>query len=82
VQYLDKHRKQSDGSYRDFNNWKKGIPQETYHSSGGRHFFDTWLLTEGYITEDNHGPVDLEDAICAQLFNLMGRLHEMLKTKE
>ena len=42
---------------------------------------DTWLLTEGYATEDNHGPVELEDAICAQLFNLMGRLHEMLKVK-
>ena len=81
VQYLDKHRLQPDGSYRDFDNWKKGIPQETYHSSGGRHFLDTWLLTEGYPTEDNHGPVELEDAICAQLFNLMGRLHEILKTK-
>ena len=81
VQYLDKHRLQPDGSYRDFDNWKKGIPQETYHSSGGRHFFDTWLLTEGYPTEDNHGPVELEDAICAQLFNLMGRLHEILRAK-
>jgi hypothetical protein len=78
VQYLDKHRKQSDGSYRDFDNWKQGIPQEAYISGGGRHFLDTWLLTEGYATEDNHGPVEIEDAICAQLFNLMGRLHEML----
>ena len=82
VQYLDKHRLQSDGSYRDFDNWKKGIPQETYHSSGGRHFFDAWLLTEGYTTEDNHGPVELQDALCAQLFNIMGRLHEVLKVKE
>jgi len=81
VQYLDKHRKQSDGSYRDFDNWKKGIPQETYHSSNGRHFFDAWLLTEGYTTEDNHGSVDLEDALCAQLFNIQGRLHEVLKAK-
>lgn len=79
VQYLDKHRKQSDGSYRDFDNWKKGIPVEAYISGNGRHFMDTWLLTEGYATEDNHGPVEIEDAICAQLFNLMGRLHEILK---
>ena len=82
AQYLDKNRLQSDGSYRDFDNWKNGIPQEVYHSGGGRHFMDTWLLTEGYATEDNHGPVEIEDAICAQLFNLMGRLHEMLKVKE
>ena len=81
VQYLDKHRKQSDGSYRDFDNWKKGIPEEAYISGSGRHFIDTWLLTEGYATEDNHGPVEIEDAICAQLFNLMGRLHEMLGKK-
>ena len=79
VQYLDKHRLQPDGSHRDFDNWKKGIPQETYRSSQGRHFFDDWLLSEGYEAEDNHGPVELEDAICAQLFNLMGRLHEILK---
>jgi len=81
VQYLDKHRLQPDGSYRDFDNWKKGIPQETYHSSGGRHFFDTWLLTEGYTAEDNHGPVEIEDVLCAQLFNIMGRLYERLKNK-
>ncbi len=81
VQYLDKHRLQADGSYRDFDNWKKGIPEAAYISGNGRHFMDTWLLTEGYATEDNHGPVELEDAICAQLFNLMGRLHEILGKK-
>ena len=82
VQYLDKHRLQPDGSLRDFDNWKQGIPQEIYHSSGGRHFFDTWLLSEGYETEDNHGPVtDIEDTLCAEIFNKMGRLHEILKAK-
>lgn len=82
VQYLDKHRLLPDGSYREFDNWKQGIPQDVYHSSNGRHFFDAWLLTEGYTTEDNHGPVTLEDALCAELFNIMGRLHEILKPKE
>mgnify|MGYP001561849375 CR=1 FL=1 len=81
VQYLDKHRLQPDGTYRDFNNWKQGMPQDVYHSSNGRHFMDAWLLTEGYATEDNHGPVELEDVLCAQLFNIMGRLHEVLKNK-
>jgi hypothetical protein len=81
VEYLDKHRLQPDGSYRDFDNWKRGIPQDVYHSSGGRHFLDTWLITEGYLAEDNHGPVELEDVICAQLFNLQGRLHEILKAR-
>ena len=81
VQYLDKHRVQSDGNMRDFDNWKKGIPLETYHSSKGRHFMATWLLAEGYEVSDNHGPVDEEDALCGELFNTMGRLHEILKVK-
>ena len=81
VQYLDKHRVQSDGNMRDFDNWKKGIPLETYHSSKGRHFMATWLLAEGYEVSDNHGPVDEEDALCGELFNVMGRLHEILKAK-
>jgi len=43
---------------------------------------DTWLLTEGYSTEDNHGSVeDVEEVLCAQLFNIMGRLHEILKER-
>lgn len=81
VQYLDKHRLQPDGSMRDFDNWKKGIPLKTYHSSKGRHFFAAWLLEEGYEVSDNHGPVNEEDALCGELFNTIGRLHEILKAK-
>lgn len=81
MQYLDKHRLQSNGNMRDFDNWKKGIPQETYHSSGGRHFMAAWLIEEGYAVSDNHGPIDEENALCGLLFNTMGRLHEILKVK-
>lgn len=81
VQYLDKHRLQPDGSMRDFDNWKQGIPREVYHSSKGRHFFADWLLEEGYAVSDNHGVVDEEDALCGELFNTMGKLREILKAK-
>jgi len=81
VQYLDKHRLQSNGSMRDFDNWKKGIPREIYHSSKGRHFFADWLLEEGYKVSDNHGPVDEEEALCGELFNTMGKLREILRAK-
>ena len=81
VQYLNKHRLQSDGSYRDFDNWKQGIPQDTYLSSLGRHFIDTWLLSEGHSAEDNHGPIEEEDTLCAIMFNAMGKLHEVLKAE-
>ena len=81
VQYLDGHRKQPDGSMRDFDNWKKGIPEDTYLDGLGRHFIAAWLLAQGYSAEDNHGPVTLENTLCAILFGASGWLHEILKKK-
>jgi len=82
VQYLDKHRKLPDGSFRAFDNWKKGISPDVYLSSFGRHAIDVWLLEHGYYTEDNHGPVNVEDALCAVMFNTMGLLYEKLKCEQ
>lgn len=81
LQYLDKHRLQPDGNMRDFDNWKNGIPQKIYHSSKARHFMAAWLLEEGYEVSDNHGPVNEEDALCGELFNAMGKLHEIIKAR-
>ncbi len=81
VQYLDVHRKQSDGSMREFDNWKQGIPKEAYLDGSGRHFVAMWLLEHGFPASDNHGPVTLEDSLCGIIFNAMGRLHELLKEK-
>jgi len=82
LQYLDKHRLQADGQKRAFDNWKLGIDQDTYLDSLGRHFWDVWLLCHGYPSEDNHGPVELEDVLCAVMFNSMGMLHELIKEKK
>jgi len=79
LQYLNLHRKQPDGSMREFDNWKKGIEKDVYLDSLGRHFVDVWLLHNGYPAEDNHGPVDIESVLCAIMFNSMGMLHEILK---
>jgi hypothetical protein len=81
VQYLGKHRLQSDGKLRDWDNWKKGIPVDTYCDSLLRHTHDVWKLTQGGTAHDNHGEVDVEDALCAVLFNAMGCLYEILKRK-
>ena len=67
---------------RDFDNWKKGIDIEAYFDGLGRHFVAVWLLEQGFDTEDNHGPVTLEDSLCAVIFNSMGWLFELLKEKE
>ena len=80
-QYLHKHRKQSDGQLRDSDNWQKGMPLSTYMKSMWRHFVDVWTShreeTESLITRN-----ELEDALCAVMFNAMGYLHELLKGKE
>jgi len=75
-EYMNKHRKQSDGTLRDSDNWQKGIPQTAYIKSAWRHFHDWWMEHRGYSSREG-----LEDALCALLFNVMGYLHEHLKIK-
>jgi len=75
-QYMNKHRKQSDGNLRDSDNWQKGIPQDAYIKSAWRHFMDWWKEHRGYGSREG-----LEDALCALLFNVQGYLHEHLKRK-
>jgi len=76
-EYMNKNRVQADGKVRDSDNWQKGIPMDAYMKSGWRHFFDWWLHHRGHgdpMTEEE----DMEEAVCALLFNAMGYLHEHL----
>ncbi len=77
--YMDKNRIQSDGSLRDADNWKKGIPQEDYFQSLGRHIKDLELVKEGFPKEAREQ--DVEDILCAILFNAQGMLFEVLRAK-
>ena len=79
VKYLNKHRKQPDGSTRDFDNWKKGLPFRESFSSLGRHHIDVWKMIEGFPAEDNHGPCNIDDTLCAIIFNATTMLYERLK---
>ena len=73
AEYLNKHRVQSDGKLRDSDNWQKGIPKDVYMKSKCRHFMTTWLCHRHYSDEG------LEESLCAELFNTMGYLFEILK---
>ena len=53
-EYMHKHRKQSDGSLRDPDNWKKGMPQEEYVKSLLRHAMDFWAVLEGQGNPSEH----------------------------
>lgn len=77
AQYMHKHRLQSDGELRDSDNQAKGIPLDQYMKSARRHFMDWWSAHRNTpITE-----ADIEEALCALMFNCMGYLYETLKGK-
>lgn len=76
AKYMLKHAEQPDGSRRPGGNWKKGIPQDSYMSSMFRHFHDVWMLHEGRFRPESG--VDMEEALCALTFNVMGYLDTLL----
>jgi len=77
AQYMHKHRQQLDGRLRASDNWQKGIPRNEYIKSAWRHLMCWWLIHR----ESKAAPspnVELEDCLCALLFNVMGYLYELL----
>ena len=79
AQYMNNNRIQPDGKERSSDNWKQGISVSRYMRGKFRHFMDTWNLLEGFeplSTTDN-----IEESLCAELFNTMGMLRQVLKEK-
>ena len=76
--YMHQHRVLPDGTLRDSDNWQKGIPLKEYMKPFIRHALDAWALHRGWPGEATQ---DIEEALCAVIFNSMGYLHERLKTK-
>ena len=78
AQYMKDHQTQEDGKPRKADNWQSGIPIDDYMDSMLRHVMDTWLHHRGhygYMTE-----ADIEDVLCALMFNVMGYLYEEITT--
>lgn len=74
AEYMHKNRIQADGKLRDSDNWQKGIPHEAYMKSLWRHFMDVWKEHRGIKTEAGQ-----KEALCAMLFNVMGKLFEVIR---
>lgn len=70
--YMHKHRIQADGQLRDSDNWQKGMPKEQYMKSLLRHVIDVW---QKHRIGD--ADVEMDEALCAVIFNAMGYLHEI-----
>ena len=75
-EYMHGHRSMEDGSIRDSDNWQKGMELSVYIKSAWRHFHTWWKIHRGYPSLE-----DLEDTLCAELFNVSGYLHETIKAR-
>lgn len=82
-EYMRDMRRQSDGTLRADDNWKKGMTLESFMESGQRHNLHWWMIDSGvpYVSEDDGHSIDIEEACCALMFNVMGYLHETIKTR-
>jgi hypothetical protein len=83
ARYMHAHRFQGAGKpLRAGDDWQKGIPREVYLKSLVRHTMDFWRKQRGseVIDPDTKFYADPQDLACAIMFNIMGWLHEELKT--
>lgn len=84
-EYMESHRKQSDGGLRDPDNWKKGIPEPVYRGSLVRHVREIEEFTNPdnglapFVVEDQ---AKLEETLCAVIFNAMGLLFEITRPED
>lgn len=89
AEYMHHHRHQADGSLREPDNWKlgqregTGIPIQAFMDGLARHEHDAWMIHEyGEVFRPETGEsVDLEDALCAIMFNAEGWLRRLLLEK-
>lgn len=77
AEYLHQHRIQADGNLRDSDNWQRGIPVSVYMKSAWRHFLAWWTAHRGMRTDEP----EIEDSICALIFNAAGYLHRRIEAK-
>ena len=84
AEYMRDMRRQSDGTLRTDDNWKKGMTLESFMESGQRHNLHWWMIDSGvpYESEDDGHLIDVEEACCALMFNVMGYLHETIKARK
>jgi hypothetical protein len=76
AEYMLKHQTMRDGSARAADDWKSGMPRQSYKESMWRHFFDVWCHLDG--TPELAQERDPAEALCALLFNTQGLMHEVL----
>lgn len=82
AEYMNLHRKQSDGNLREPDNWQNLFGDkhgDVCMDSLWRHLMDVWLINKGFPNEARE---DLESALCAILFNVNAYLFKILIDKQ
>ena len=79
--YMNKHRRQADGTLRDSDNWQRGLPLSVYVKGMWRHFLHLWARHRGWPVQDTAAGANTEEDLCALLFNVQGMLHEVVKRR-
>ncbi len=78
-EYMNKHRRQADGTLRDSDNWQKGMPLISYMKGMWRHLLHLWQRHRGWTVTDPGAAANIEEDLCAIIFNAQGYLHELVK---
>jgi hypothetical protein len=78
-EYMNRNRVQADGNTRDSDNWQKGIPLPVYAKGLQRHHLHFWLRHRAWPVRDSGAASNIEDDLCAIIFNAQGYLHELLR---
>lgn len=78
AEHLHRYRLLPDGSVRDGDNWQGGVSKDRWIKSLLRHTIDVWLIHRGHDAWHEDRGVDLEDSLCAVLFNAFGYLHTLI----
>ena len=82
AEYMDLHRKQTDGNLREPDNWQNLFGdkhEDVCMDSLWRHLMDVWLINKGFPNEARE---DIESALCAIMFNTQAWLFKVLKDKQ
>ena len=74
-EYMLEHQTQSDGKPRESDNWQKGFPKSSLMKSLLRHVVLLWKIHRGFRVT---GQKELEDTLCAIIFNAQNFLHVTL----
>ncbi len=80
--YMLKHQVQADGGIRSSDNWQNGMPLSSYVKGMWRHFHHFWMRHRSYEVADHLAAANIEEDLCAIMFNAQGYLHQLLLKKQ